>query len=233
MDPVKVVWLTAVLSAGIGIPVGMNLPAEDSSTYPQSALVITPQQPTKLSGTLGLKGSMNTQMQSFSTTKLKPLTTKPLKREVKSPSRSNWYKSTNVTIRSYCPCKICCGKWADGHVAWNNKYAYPDDKYVAISPDLEKTWNIKLGDMIHFTGLGWYTIGDRTRDDRRNQFEILFTRGNARYQNRHTAATYFPTTKVGLFRTEKGTLVIRQHYGDKKMNKKLNWMTWPWVQVKQ
>jgi len=33
---------------------------------------------------------------------------------------SSW-KTVRMTVSAYCPCSICCGKWADGYTATNHK----------------------------------------------------------------------------------------------------------------
>ncbi len=49
--------------------------------------------------------------------------------ECPAVKKGSSYKKT-FKVTAYCPCKICCGKWSDGHTADGHKIQ-PGDKFVA------------------------------------------------------------------------------------------------------
>ncbi len=58
-----------------------------------------------------------------------------------------WYTVELMVVRAYCPDEECCGRWADGHTAWNNYEIQPGDKFVAANPDF-----IPFGSMVTVPG---------------------------------------------------------------------------------
>lgn len=67
------------------------------------------------------------------------------------PTKSMSYKKT-MNISAYCPCELCCGKYADGVTA-TGKNAYT--KGVAVDPNV-----IPLGTKIYIPGYGTVVADD-------------------------------------------------------------------------
>ena len=57
-------------------------------------------------------------------------------------------------VTAYCPCEICCGKWADGVTA-SNYIIQPGDKFVAANTLFE------FGDIVSVPGYGIVEVQDR------------------------------------------------------------------------
>lgn len=67
-----------------------------------------------------------------------------------TPQKSTWKsKRIKVTATAYCPCSICCGKYADGRTATNRDAYLPG---AAVDPDV-----IPLGSRLDIPG---YTRND-------------------------------------------------------------------------
>jgi 3D (Asp-Asp-Asp) domain-containing protein len=131
-----------------------------------------------------------------------------------------------VTIRAYCPCFKCCGRNADGKVAYKGWVA--NHGMIAISRDLEKQF--PLGSRLYVPGFGWCWVVDRTAASRTNQIEMLFTHGVRGYPDEHDAAWHFPTTKACIVkRGNKAWVQQWPGYKDKPLRymKTDRWITNP------
>ena len=58
-----------------------------------------------------------------------------------------------VKATGYCPCEICCGKWADGETAMGDK---ADRGSIAIDPKA----NFDMGDIVYVEGYGFGIFND-------------------------------------------------------------------------
>ena len=58
-----------------------------------------------------------------------------------------------VKATGYCPCEICCGKWADGYTAMGNK---ADRGCIAIDPKA----NFHMGWIVYVEGYGFGKLND-------------------------------------------------------------------------
>lgn len=59
-----------------------------------------------------------------------------------------------LKVTGYCPCKICCGEWADGLTFTGAKAGYG---CVAIDP---KAGILKLGQRVYIEGYGYGVCND-------------------------------------------------------------------------
>jgi len=77
--------------------------------------------------------------------------------------------ATSPTIRmkvtAYCPCKKCCGKWADGITASGAK---AQGKLIAAPKE------IPFGTWINVPGYGWAEVKDRGGSIKRNRLDVFF-----------------------------------------------------------
>ena len=64
------------------------------------------------------------------------------------------YTEAEFEVTSYCPCDICCGKWADGHTA-SGHIIQPGDMFVAADRSLA------FGTMVEVPGYGKVPVLDR------------------------------------------------------------------------
>ena len=59
-----------------------------------------------------------------------------------------------LKVTGYCPCEICCGKWADGLTFTGDKAGYG---CVAIDPD---AGILKMGQSVYIEGYGYGVCND-------------------------------------------------------------------------
>ena len=59
-----------------------------------------------------------------------------------------------LKVTGYCPCKICCGKWADGLTYTGDKAGYG---CIAIDP---KDGPLKMGQRVYVEGYGYGVCND-------------------------------------------------------------------------
>lgn len=75
-------------------------------------------------------------------------------------------------LTAYCPCEVCCGKWAlnrpDGIVYTASGAEAEAGVTVAVDPDV-----IPLGTEVYIVGMGWYTAQD-TGNFAGNVIDIYF-----------------------------------------------------------
>jgi 3D (Asp-Asp-Asp) domain-containing protein len=64
------------------------------------------------------------------------------------------YRTITVTATAYCPCEICCGKWANGTTAIGRCATLPG---IAVDPKY-----IKLRSYIDVPGYGSWILADDT-----------------------------------------------------------------------
>ena len=74
---------------------------------------------------------------------------------------------TIMKVTAYCPCEICCGKWADGHTASGYKIK-PGDKIIAAPKD------IPFGTWLYVPGYGWAEVKDRGGSIKGNRLDVYF-----------------------------------------------------------
>jgi len=72
-------------------------------------------------------------------------------------------------VTAYCPCEICCGKWADGITA-NGHVIQPGDKFVAAPADL-----FDFGDVIFVPGYGTVPVLDRGGSIKGKRIDVFFS----------------------------------------------------------
>lgn len=131
---------------------------------------------------------------------------------------------TRVTVKSYCPCKICCGDNADGMVAWKGQSIHPTrSKFLAVSRDLEDL--LPFGTEVYVPGLGVFIVADRTSASKTSQIEILVCWWVDGYSTFHQAAWYMPSFKGNLVR--RGDRWEIAQYGSHE-GEPLPWEKLPW-----
>ena len=59
-----------------------------------------------------------------------------------------------LKVTGYCPCEICCGKWADGYTYTGDKAGYG---CVAIDPN---AGILKMGQKVYIEGYGYGVCND-------------------------------------------------------------------------
>ncbi len=69
------------------------------------------------------------------------------------------------TVTAYCPCEICCGKWADGHTASG---VLARGKIVAAPPGMP------FGTVLEIPGYGRCRVQDRGGAIKGNRLDVLF-----------------------------------------------------------
>lgn len=77
-----------------------------------------------------------------------------------SPSSVGYYR-----ISAYCPCELCCGKWADGYTASGVPAV---GKIVAAPPD------VPFGTFLWIPGYGTAVVQDRGGAITGNRLDVLF-----------------------------------------------------------
>ena len=70
-----------------------------------------------------------------------------------------------MRVSAYCPCKICCGKWADGYTASGK----PAVGLIVAAPP-----NIAFGTVLKIPGYGVAAVQDRGGAITGNSLDILF-----------------------------------------------------------
>ena len=90
---------------------------------------------------------------------IKHLETKPVKH----------LESVVFCVTAYCPCEICCGKWADGITA-SGHVIQPGDKFVAAPADL-----FDFGDVIFVPGYGTVPVLDRGGAIKGKRIDVFFS----------------------------------------------------------
>ena len=70
------------------------------------------------------------------------------------------------TVTAYCPCKLCCGRWADGITASGVPAV---GKIVAAPP------NIAFGTVLDIPGYGRCVVEDRGGAIKENRLDVLFS----------------------------------------------------------
>ncbi|GAG99876.1 unnamed protein product, partial [marine sediment metagenome] len=71
------------------------------------------------------------------------------------------------TVTAYCPCKICCGKWADGYTASGHKLQ-AGDKIVAAPMDIPFNTSVEI------PGYGYAIVLDRGGVIKGNKLDVYF-----------------------------------------------------------
>lgn len=70
-------------------------------------------------------------------------------------------------VTAYCPCEVCCGKWADGITA-SGHVIKPGDKFVAAPPE------IPFGTMLTIPGYGRVPVLDRGGSIKGRRLDVFF-----------------------------------------------------------
>ena len=70
-----------------------------------------------------------------------------------------------MRVSAYCPCKICCGKWADGYTASGK----PAVGLIVAAPP-----NINFGTVLKIPGYGVAIVQDRGGAITGNRLDVLF-----------------------------------------------------------
>ena len=70
-------------------------------------------------------------------------------------------------VTAYCPCRKCCGKWADGYTASGHKIE-SGDLIVAAPPDMP------FGTVLEIPGYGRCRVQDRGGAITGNRLDVLF-----------------------------------------------------------
>jgi len=70
-------------------------------------------------------------------------------------------------VTAYCPCKICCGRYADGVTA-SGHIIQPGDKFVAAPR------NIPFGEWLTIPDYGRVQVKDRGGAIKGNRFDVFF-----------------------------------------------------------
>ena len=77
------------------------------------------------------------------------------------------YIIKHFTVTAYCPCKKCCGRFADGITASGHKIRL-GDKIIAAAPE------IPFGTKMEIPGYGGAEVLDRGGKIKGNKIDILF-----------------------------------------------------------
>lgn len=74
-----------------------------------------------------------------------------------------------MIVRAYCPCELCCGRWADGYTA-NGWEIQSGDKFVAADP------NIPFLTLVYVPGYSdiFVPVRDRGAAVTGNRMEVFF-----------------------------------------------------------
>ncbi len=72
-----------------------------------------------------------------------------------------------MTVYAYCPCEVCCGKWADGYTA--SGHEIQAGELIVAAPR-----RIPFGTSLSVPGYGVASVQDRGGDITGNRLDILF-----------------------------------------------------------
>ena len=70
------------------------------------------------------------------------------------------------TVTAYCPCEICCGKWADGYTA---------SGATAVGQIVAAPSTIPFGTVLEIPGYGVAVVQDRGAAITEGRLDVLFT----------------------------------------------------------
>lgn len=74
-------------------------------------------------------------------------------------------RTVTYRVTAYCPCRKCCGRWADGFTASGR----PARGKVAAAPP-----EIPFGTWIYVPGYGWAEVLDRGGSIKGKRLDVLF-----------------------------------------------------------
>ena len=83
-------------------------------------------------------------------------------------SKAHRVTTSQFSVSAYCPCKICCGKWAGGPTKSGRM---PKAGVTIAAPR-----SIELGTWLHIAGLGKRRVDDRLAPEYDHRIDVFFSK---------------------------------------------------------